>query len=192
MAPSSLPEIPVVDIRVGGSLQQAQEGAACARALRDDCLTFFPSATALALPTLDRLARRWLSRSRSPYVREIEGIAALLGFSGVWFLNGSYQWGCTAMARDEEGEPWLARTLDWPFPGLGRHVEIAHKWGATGDFYNVTWPGYVGTLTAMAPGRFAASINQAPLRRAHPASLVASDGYCGKCVVDLAHPTHSA
>ena len=141
-----------------------------ARALRDDCLTFFPPATSFALPMLDRLARRWLSRSSSPYVPEIEGIAAFLGFSGIWFLNGSYQWGCTAMARDEEGEPWLARTLDWPFPGLGRHVEIAHKWGAAGDFYNLTWPGYVGTLTGMAPGRFAASINQAPLwrRTRHP------------------------
>ena len=165
-----LPEIPVVDVRVGGTLRQAQEGAARARALRDDCLTFFPSAIAFVLPALDRLARRWLSRSRSPYITEIEGIAAALGFSGVWFLNGSYQWGCTAMARDEEGEPWLARVLDWPFPGLGRHVEIAHTWSASGDFYNVTWPGYVGTLTGMAPGHFGASINQAPLwrRTRHP------------------------
>jgi hypothetical protein len=37
--------------------------------------------------------------------------------------------------------------------------------GKAGDFDNITWPGYVGTLTASAPGRFAASINQAPLRR---------------------------
>jgi hypothetical protein len=37
--------------------------------------------------------------------------------------------------------------------------------GPAGDFLCVTWPGYVGVLTAMAPGRFAAAINQAPLRR---------------------------
>ena len=37
--------------------------------------------------------------------------------------------------------------------------------GAAGEFFNVTWPGYVGTLTASAPGRFAAAINQAPLWR---------------------------
>ena len=61
--------------------------------------------------------------------------------------------------------PWLARTLDWPFPGLGRYVEIARMQGAAGEFFNVTWPGYVGVLTALAPGRFGASINQAPLRR---------------------------
>jgi hypothetical protein len=29
----------------------------------------------------------------------------------------------------------------------------------------VTWPGFVGALTAMAPGRFAAAVNQAPLWR---------------------------
>jgi hypothetical protein len=37
--------------------------------------------------------------------------------------------------------------------------------GPAGDFDNVTWPGYVGALTASAPGRFAACINQAPLWR---------------------------
>lgn len=167
---NALPEIPIVDVRDGGPLRQAREGAARARALRDDCLSFFPRPVAAALPLLDGLARRWLSRSQSPYVGEIAGIASALGFSGVWFLNGSYSWGCTTMSRDEGGEPWLLRTLDWPFPGLGRHVEVAHNWGEAGDFYSITWPGYVGTLTAMAPGRFAAAINQAPLwrRTRHP------------------------
>jgi hypothetical protein len=167
---NALPEIPVVDVREGGPLRQAQEGAARARALRDDCLSFFPRPVAAALPLLDGLARRWLSRSQSPYVGEIAGIASALGFSGVWFLNGSYSWGCTTMSRDEGGEPWLLRTLDWPFPGLGRHAEIARNCGEAGEFYSITWPGYVGTLTAMAPGRFAAAINQAPLwrRTRHP------------------------
>jgi len=61
--------------------------------------------------------------------------------------------------------PWLIRTLDWPFRGLGRHTEIAHMRGERGDFVSITWPGYVGVLTAMAPGRFAAALNQAPMRR---------------------------
>src|SRR5436305_877039 len=49
-------------------------------------------------------------------------------------------------------------------------VEVALMSGAAGEFYNVTWPGFVGALTAMAPGRFAASVNQAPLKRrtSHP------------------------
>jgi hypothetical protein len=42
--------------------------------------------------------------------------------------------------------------------------------GPAGEFYSVTWPGFVGVLTAMAPGRFSAAINQAPLwrRTRHP------------------------
>jgi hypothetical protein len=42
---------------------------------------------------------------------------------------------------------------------------VAHMRGICGDFFSVTWPGYVGALTAMAPSRFAACVNQAPLRR---------------------------
>jgi hypothetical protein len=30
----------------------------------------------------------------------------------------------------------------------------------------LTWPGYTGVLTAMAPGRFSAALNQAPMRKA--------------------------
>jgi hypothetical protein len=162
----------VVDIRDGGTLRHACEGQDRARALRDTCLGWFPSFARPLVPALDAMARRWLVRSQSPYVEEVRAIAAVLGFPGIWFLNGSYQWSCTALARDEDGVPWLARTLDWPFPGLGRYIEIARMQGPAGDFYNVTWPGYVGALTGSAPGRFAAAINQAPmLRRTHDRRL---------------------
>ena len=103
------------------------------------------------MPALDWLSRRSLLRSRSPYVPEIAQIAAAIPVSGVWMLNASYQWGCTALACEQDGVPWLVRTLDWPFTGLGRHLEVAHMRGEHGDFFSVTWPGYVGVLTAMAP-----------------------------------------
>lgn len=150
-------------------MRHAIEARDVARALRDDCLAWFSPSARYFVPALDRMTRRWLTRSASPYVPEIGAIAAALNFPGIWFLNGSYEWGCTSIARDD-GVPWLARTLDWPFPGLGRHVEVAHMAGPAGEFYSVTWPGFVGTLTAMAPGRFAAAINQAPLwrRTRHP------------------------
>lgn len=160
-----LDSIPVVDIREGGTVRHAHEGRERARGLRDTCVAWFPGFTRPLVPLLDGVARRWLKRSQSPYVDEVHAIAKLLGFPGIWFLNGSYQWSCTALAREEEGAPWLARTLDWPFPGLGRFVEIAHMRGPAGEFHNITWPGYVGALTACAPGRFAAAINQAPMRR---------------------------
>ncbi len=164
-AARSLPSVAVVDVRDGGPVRHARERASSARALRDDCLAWFPAAAGPFLPVMDRLARRWLRRSRSPYVAEIEAIAAALGFPGIWLLNGSYQWGCTALAREEGEVAWLVRTLDWPFPGLGRHAEVARMRGPAGEFFSVTWPGYVGVLTAMAPGRFAIAINQAPLWR---------------------------
>ena len=165
LSPTALAPIPVVDIRGDGPLRHATEGRARARALRDECINWLPRVAAGLLPAMDFLTRRWLMRSRSPYAAEIRGIAAALGFPGIWFLNGCYQWGCTALAREQGDAPWLARTLDWPFPGLGRHVEVARMRGIAGDFDNVTWPGYVGVLTASAPGRFAACINQAPMRR---------------------------
>lgn len=165
--PSSgkLAPIPVVDIRDGGTLRHATEGRARARALRDECVQWLPRVAAGLLPAIDSVTRRWLLRSHTFYADEVKAIAAELDFSGIWFLNGCYQWGCTALASEKSGPPWLVRTLDWPFPGLGRHVDITRMRGSAGDFYNVTWAGYVGVLTASAPGRFAACINQGPMWR---------------------------
>ncbi len=163
--PVRLATIPVAEIAPGGQVRHAMDDRARAQALRDDCLAWLPAAARLMLPVLDTTTRFWLERSASPYVAEIAAIAKVLDHSGIWFLNGCYQWGCTALVRDEGGAPWLARTLDWPFPGLGRHVEIARMRGPAGAFDTVTWPGFVGVLTGSAPGRFAACINQAPLRR---------------------------
>jgi hypothetical protein len=166
-----LARIPVVDMTAAGSLRhQALESRARAQALRDDCLSWLPRATRATLPALDAVTRRWLERSRSPYVAEIVAIAETFDYPGIWFLNGCYQWGCTALAREHDDAPWLVRTLDWPFPGLGRYVEVARRTGPAGRFDSVTWPGFVGALTASAPGRFAAAINQAPLwrRTRHP------------------------
>jgi hypothetical protein len=160
-----LATILVSDIAPGGQVRHVVDGRARAQSLRDECVAWLPPAARLMLPAIDGITRHWLERSASPYVAEIAAIAAALEYSGIWFLNGCYQWGCTALAREEDGTPWLARTLDWPFPGLGRHVEIARMRGRAGAFDAVTWPGFVGALTACAPGRFAACINQAPMRR---------------------------
>jgi hypothetical protein len=161
----NLTVVPIVDVRDAGPVRHAAEGRANARALRDKCVDWLPGIGARLLPAIDLVTRRWLKRSRSPYTAEVVAIAAELGFPGIWFLNGCYQWGCTALACEQAGAPWLVRTLDWPFPGLGRHVEVARMRGPAGDFDNVTWPGYVGVLTASAPGRFAACLNQAPMWR---------------------------
>lgn len=157
--------IRMIDVCGGGALRHAAEARTRAQILRDECLASMPRFLRLFLPFLDQGARRWLSRSSSPYVEEIDKIAAMLGVPGVWLLNCTYLWSCTAVAREEEGVPWLARTLDWPFPGLGHHADIVRTHGLAGDYFSVTWPGYAGVLTAMAPARFAACINQAPMLR---------------------------
>jgi hypothetical protein len=162
---ATLPAIPIVDVRDGGPPRHAQQSVGEARALRDACLGFFPRPALPLVPALDHAARRWLAQSRSPYLAEIGQIAATLDFSGIWLLNASYQWGCTSRALLEDGVPWIMHTLDWPFRGLGRHVAVARMRGEAGEFFSATWPGYVGALTAMAPGRFAACINQAPMWR---------------------------
>src|SRR5262245_18815976 len=162
---SCLATIPLRDGREHGLIPLAMEARARALALRTDCLDWLPRAVRLLLPVMDAVSKRWLKQSCSPYVAEIETLSAELAVPGVWFLNGTYQWGCTAAARDENEAPWLVRTLDWPFRGLGRHVEIGRMRGAAGEFFNVAWPGYVGVLSALAPQRFAAAINQAPLWR---------------------------
>lgn len=183
----SLSIIPIVDVREGGPLRHARESRERALALRDAAISWFPKFIVPLAPLLDAMARRWLTRSASPYVDEIRAIAAVLGFPGIWFLNGSYQWSCTALAREEDGTPWLARTLDWPFPGLGRFVELVRMQGPAGEFINVTWPGYVGVLTALAPGRFAAAINQGPMRRRSRAKMLRLYDLAANAVATLRH-----
>jgi hypothetical protein len=56
----------------------------------------------------------------------------------------------------------VMRMFDWPRDGLGRNVVVSRQTGAAGLWFNVTWPGSVGAATALAPGRFAGGLNQAP------------------------------
>ena len=114
---------------------------------------------------LDALSRRWARHRDIPYRDEIARIDAQLGRPGAWFANLNYEWGCSAtVLSDGDAPPVLARVLDWPFPRLGELAVVAHCRGKAGAWTNITWPGCVGVLQANAPGRFAASINQAPHR----------------------------
>lgn len=120
----------------------------------------------LVLAAGDRLTWTWLQRSGNPYLDEIAAVRRRLGRPGAVLLNMSYEWSCTtAVVGDAAGGMRLLRTLDWPLTGLGRTVVVARQRGAAGHYYSVTWPGFVGVLTGLAPGRFSAAINQPPLRR---------------------------
>ncbi len=160
----ALQAIPVIDVRDGGPVAHALHRTAQAQAVRDASLGWLPAGRLLA-GVGDPVARWWLRRSGSPYVGDIDAIAAAVRGRGTWLLHGAYLFGCTALVDGGRDGPRLRRTLDWPFPGLGRLAEVAHLSGTAGDFLSVTWPGFTGVLTAVAPGRFAAAINQAPMRR---------------------------
>ena len=54
----------------------------------------------LAMKIADAVSRRWLERSHSPYLAEIDRIAARIARPGAYFLNLSYEWGCTSSVGD--------------------------------------------------------------------------------------------
>jgi hypothetical protein len=112
----------------------------------------------------DARSRGWAARSASPYSSAVREVNQAIGRPGAFLLNYSYEWGCTTGAADDpESGPVLLRTLDWPFDGLGRALIGVLQQGRAGRYVSVTWPGFAGVLTGVAPGRFAAAINQPPL-----------------------------
>lgn len=164
-AAASRPAIPLIEAGAGGPValfeQEPDRALALLQAGRE---AYGRISVALA----DRLSRRWLTRTANPYLEEIEAVASRIRVPGVFMLNLSYEWCCTAgVAPDPSGSGnRMLRTLDWPLEGLGRHAVVARQQAPAGDYYNVTWAGFVGVTTALAPGRFAAALNQAPMRRA--------------------------
>jgi hypothetical protein len=121
----------------------------------------------MALRMADVISRRWLKARHSPYLPEIEEIAALSKRPGAYFFNVDYEWGCTTGAKPAiDGKTArLLRVLDWNVNGLGRYVVAARVSSALGPWVSLTWPGFTGVLQAMAPGRFAAALNQPSARR---------------------------
>jgi hypothetical protein len=123
---------------------------------------------AAALRQLDKVSKAWLEKWQNAHLPEIEAIAQRLNRPGAYFFSVNYEWGCTCRVAPSPDQTTarLVRVLDWKTPGLGRNVVAARVAGKTGRYVTLTWPGYTGVLTAMAPGRFSAALNQAPMRKA--------------------------
>lgn len=158
-------EIPVLDVGADWPLEILDRAFDRAIRLLDQGSGHVPAG---ALALADTISRRWLERGGAAQLKEIDTIAARLGRPGAYFFNVSYEWGCTSSAgpSPDGRSAQLRRVLDWPNKGLGRGVVAAHVTGCSvGDWLSLTWPGYTGVLQAMAPGRFAASLNQAPMER---------------------------
>lgn len=70
--------------------------------------------------------------------------------------------GCTAFAVDTPAGPLHARNLDWWTENrLLNETSMAclFKGAPAGEFISIGWPGYLGVLSGMAPGRFAITLN---------------------------------
>lgn len=161
--------IPLIDLRGQTPVALLEAYPERARALVAAATNSFGAASraasVLALPLGDRISRRWLAKTANPYTGEIDAIARRLGRSGAHVLNVCFEWGCTSGVWDTGESALLRRVLDWPFPRLGELVVVARQDGPAGEFLNITWPGANGSFHGLAPGRFAAAINQAPMRR---------------------------
>ena len=157
-------DIPFVDATIGGTLALTQAEASRFNAVMTAGRKHYGTA---AISIGDAISRTWLSRQRSPLGPEIDAIAHEAGRNGTWLLNLSYEWSCTTgTGPDPAGDGnRMLRTLDWPLDGLGETIVVAKFKSRAGDYFNVTWPGFVGVATAMAPGRFSAAINQPPFRK---------------------------
>lgn len=155
--------IPVIE--TGPDFALATLGADLPRAHRllDTSTRFVPRN---ALKVLDGISRRWLDKWDNAYLPEIDAIAARLERPGVHFFSIMYEWACTCAVRPSPNgdSARLIRVLDWRVPGLGREVMAANVSSRVGPFTTLTWPGFSGVIQGMAPGRFSAALNQAPMR----------------------------
>jgi hypothetical protein len=156
-----LPDIPVFDLRA-----EVLPSVAALRAAPSRAEALWRAArsryTAPGLALADRASRRWLARNDNPLLPEISAIAQALPGPGGHALNLSYEWGCTAGLGAADA-PFMLRVLDWDLAGLGAQLCVFRQSGPAGEWLNLGWPGFVGAITALAPGRFGIAINQPPL-----------------------------
>jgi len=114
-------------------------------------------------------------------VREIKAAAETIGVNAGSLLLANLAYdlealGCSTFVRDGTGGPLVARNLDWNWPGelLRRTCCVVRVRDAlAGPYAIVGWPGFVGALTALAPGRFAMAVNYVQRRGAGLPSMLA-------------------
>ena len=164
LGPGPLIDIPYVDATLGGPMAVAEAEAGRFQAILSAGRQHYGK---LAIGVGDMISRAWLMRQPGRLGAEIDQISQAAGKSGAWLLNLSYEWTCTTGSGPDPSGTGnrMLRTLDWPLDGLGETVVVAKFKGNAGPYFNVTWPGFVGVVTAMAPGRFSVAINQPPFRK---------------------------
>ena len=111
-------------------------------------------------------ARVMLMAVPSDRRHELEACAALCGVPAgeLALLNYLYELKakCSSfVVARPDGRPLHARTLDWPGCAVlcACTVNVRVSRGQRLLYESLTWPGYLGVLTACAPGRFSLSVN---------------------------------
>jgi hypothetical protein len=119
------PCVPLIDVGRGGAVAHAACRTAQALAVRDACLDFLPLGRLLARIS-DPVVRRWMRRSGSAYVHEIEAIAETVRRPGVWLLPGRFAAAINqAPMRHRTGSPWLL-WIDYVLNALGALRRTGH------------------------------------------------------------------
>lgn len=111
------------------------------------------------LRDLDKIAKKWLRHKYAAYRNEVFALANVMNRPGVFAFNMFPRIGCTT-AVTEEGT--MLRTLDFSQPGLGALIEKSTVECDLGNYIELSWPGFSGVCTGIAPGRFAVTYNEAP------------------------------
>ncbi|MEM1118663.1 MAG: carcinine hydrolase/isopenicillin-N N-acyltransferase family protein, partial [Bacteroidota bacterium] len=106
---------------------------------------------------------------RADHLEEVESIAAQTDQPVEEVLLGNLYYdavklvlGCTAFAVDTPDGPLHARNLDWwtENDALSNFTLVTDfVKGGELSFRTVGWPGFVGALSGVAPGRFAVTLN---------------------------------
>lgn len=111
-------------------------------------------------------ARAMLVAIPAAHRAELEACAAVCGVppGEIALLNYLYELKakCSSfVVARPDGRPLHARTLDWPGCAVLCACTVRLRFLRAGRllFESLTWPGYLGVLTACAPGAFSISVN---------------------------------
>jgi hypothetical protein len=82
-------------------------------------------------------------------------------------MAGIHGLGCSSYSCNIDGAPTLVRNMDWVWPrSTGRHSRLIRFHRGKESYTSVSVLGCVGVVSAFCPGKWAVTINQAPMEGA--------------------------
>jgi len=127
-----------------------------------------------------RLANMVAGMFGQEYVREIRAIAectrqplsyVMLGnlIYDLMQMGDQAGFGCSSYSCDIDGKPTLVRNMDWVVPrSTGKFTRVLKFHRGKDHYVSVSVLGCVGVVSAMCPGKWAMTLNQAPTNGTSP------------------------